>query len=65
MNLSYLYSVKRRERFIVGRLLEGNSWKEVLCDFISYIIEIASGKAVNHEKHHFREMAIWKTGVTL
>lgn len=65
MNLSYLHSVKRWERFIAGRLLEGNSWEEVLRDFISYIIEVASGKEVNHEKHHFREMAIWKTGVTL
>jgi altronate hydrolase len=61
-----LYKTKRHWiDFNAGSLLEGSSWEEVLRDFISYVIEVANGKEVNNEKNHFREMAIWKTGVTL
>ena len=37
----------------------------VLEDFIEYIIKVASGELVNNEKNDFREIAIFKTGVTL
>jgi altronate hydrolase len=37
----------------------------VLQDFIEYIIKVASGELVNNEKNDFREIAIFKTGVTL
>ncbi len=37
----------------------------VLRDFIEYIIKVASGVQVNNEKNDFREIAIFKTGVTL
>ena len=33
--------------------------------FIDYVIEVASGKAVNNEKNGWREIAIFKSGVTL
>ncbi|WP_148629634.1 UxaA family hydrolase [Bacillus sp. E214] len=37
----------------------------VLQDFTEYIIKVASGELVNNEKNDFREIAIFKTGVTL
>lgn len=37
----------------------------VLQDFMEYIIKVASGELVNNEKNDFREIAIFKTGVTL
>jgi altronate hydrolase len=47
-----------------GVLLEEDS-NTVLRDFVQYIIKVASGELVNNEKHDFREIAIFKTGVTL
>ena len=47
-----------------GVLLE-QSADVVLRDFIDYIIKVASGELVNNEKNEFKEIAIFKTGVTL
>lgn len=47
-----------------GVLLE-QSGDVVLRDFIDYIIKVASGERVNNEKNEFKEIAIFKTGVTL
>jgi altronate hydrolase len=52
--------------FNAGTLLEeGVSSEQVLNDFIDYIIRVASGEFVNNEKNDFREIAIFKSGVTL
>lgn len=51
--------------FNAGTLIDGQSQEELLEDFISYVIKIASGEKVNNEKNHFREIGIFKTGVTL
>jgi altronate hydrolase len=51
--------------FNAGTLIEGQSSEELLEDFITYIIKVASGELLNHEKNNFREIAIFKTGVTL
>ncbi|MBO1510172.1 UxaA family hydrolase [Metabacillus bambusae] len=51
--------------FNAGTLIEGQSSVELLEDFITYIIKVASGELLNHEKNNFREIAIFKTGVTL
>ena len=51
--------------FNAGTLLEGKSMDELLEEFVQYIIEVASGKQLNHEKTGFKEIAIFKTGVTL
>lgn len=52
--------------FNAGTLLEDDvSSDAVLRSFIDYIIEVASGEYVNNEKNDFRELAIFKTGVTL
>ncbi|MFF2449212.1 UxaA family hydrolase [Neobacillus sp. NPDC058068] len=49
-----------------GTLLEeGVSSEQVLEDFVDYIVKVASGEFVNNEKNDFREIAIFKTGVTL
>jgi len=51
--------------FNAGSLLEGKSSGEVLREFIDFIIEVTEGKKLNHEKFGFREISIFKSGVTL
>jgi altronate hydrolase len=51
--------------FNAGALLEGKTMEELLEEFIQYLLEVANGKKLNHEESGFREMAIFKTGVTL
>ncbi|WP_010663427.1 UxaA family hydrolase [Marinilabilia salmonicolor] len=51
--------------FNAGPIAEGEPIEEVLENFIPYLIEIVSGKQINNEKYGFREIAIFKTGVTL
>ncbi|USL44355.1 UxaA family hydrolase [Priestia megaterium] len=48
-----------------GVLVEGDTEEATLENFIEYMIGVSSGKLVNNEKNDFREMAIFKTGVTL
>lgn len=50
--------------FNAGVLLEKEA-DSVLREFIDYIIQVASGEWLNNEKNDFRELAIFKTGVTL
>ena len=51
--------------FNAGPIADGQPIEEVLEDFIPYLIEVASGTTLNNEKYGFREIAIFKTGVTL
>uniref|UniRef100_UPI00321697A1 UxaA family hydrolase n=1 Tax=uncultured Draconibacterium sp. TaxID=1573823 RepID=UPI00321697A1 len=51
--------------FNAGALLEGKTMEELLEEFIEFIIDVAGGKQLNHEKSGFKEIAIFKTGVTL
>lgn len=51
--------------FNAGKLVEGVSMETLSEEFTQYVIEVASGKPVNHEKNNFRNIAIWKSGVTL
>ncbi|MDF2615512.1 MAG: altronate hydrolase [Sedimentibacter sp.] len=64
-NSEIYYKKKKWIDFNAGVLVEDKSIEEVLEDFISYIIEVASGRFVNNEKNQFREISIFKTGVTL
>ncbi len=51
--------------FNAGVIVE-NEPMETTCErFIDYIIRVASGELVNNEKKGYREIAIFKTGVTL
>jgi altronate hydrolase len=51
--------------FNAGRLLEDQTMDELLEDFIAFVIEVANGKRLKHEESGFKEIAIFKTGVTL
>jgi altronate hydrolase len=63
---SQLYKLKPHwVDFNAGVLVEGKAVDEVLKDFIHYIIKVASGELVSNEKNEFREISIFKTGVTL
>ncbi len=63
---SDLYNKKKNWiDFNAGSLLEGKTMEELLEEFVRFILEVASGKQLNHEKSGFKEIAIFKTGVTL
>jgi len=51
--------------FNAGELLNGESMSGLLKDFLNYIIKVAEGEQLNHEKTGFKEIAIFKMGVTL
>jgi altronate hydrolase len=51
--------------FNAGTLLEGESMKSLSKRFIQFVTETASGKYVNNEKKNYREISIFKTGITL
>jgi altronate hydrolase len=53
--------------FDAGALLEGTATLDQLADrLFSHILEVASGRELtNNEKNDYREIAIWKEGVTL
>jgi altronate hydrolase len=53
--------------FNAGTLLDGGATFEELTDrLFARILDVASGRELaNNEKHGYREIAIWKDGVTL
>lgn len=51
--------------FNAGSLLQGKTMETLHEEFLQYIIKVANGEFVNHEKKDNREIAIFKTGVTL
>ena len=51
--------------FNAGSLVEDKSLESLTEEFIEYIIKVANGELVNNEKNNFRELAIFKSGVTL
>ena len=51
--------------FNAGSLTQDKSLESLTEEFIEYVIKVASGKLVNNEKNNFRELAIFKSGVTL
>ena len=51
--------------FNAGVILENKTMEETHESFVDYIIKVASGELVNNEKKNYREIAIWKSGVTL
>jgi altronate hydrolase len=53
--------------FNAGALLDGTTTMEQLADdLFRRILDVASGRELtNNEKHGYREIAIWKAGVTL
>lgn len=51
--------------FDAGRLLAGNNLDSLAEELMDYILEVASGKATKAEHMGFKEIAIFKNGVTL
>lgn len=51
--------------FNAGVLLEGEKMDQVCLSFLHYILEVASGKLLNNEQKNYREIAIFKSGITL
>ena len=51
--------------FNAGGLLEGRIMADLLSDFVDLIVDIANGKPTCNERNEFREIAIFKSGVTL
>lgn len=48
-----------------GPLAEDQTFDEALEKFVDKILAVANGEKAHHEKNGFREIAIFKTGVTL
>ena len=52
--------------FNAGAILDGTATLEQLeDDLFTLILDVASGRATNNERNGYREIAIWKAGVTL
>ncbi|MBR1402420.1 MAG: altronate dehydratase [Prevotella sp.] len=51
--------------FNAGELVEGKPMKEVLDKFIDKIIAVANGEKAKNEENGYREISIFKNGVTL
>jgi altronate hydrolase len=60
---------KRKPQWIdfnAGQLLDGREMDILADELLDYVLEVASGRVqTNNEKHGYREIAIWKDGVTL
>ena len=51
--------------FNAGELVNGETMNGLLEQFFEYIINVAGGELLNHEKSGFKEISIFKMGVTL
>lgn len=51
--------------FSAGLLIEGKTMKELVPEFIEKILAVASGEKARNEQNDYREIAIFKNGVTL
>jgi altronate hydrolase len=51
--------------FNAGTMVEDEAPDAACRRFVRYVIAVASGEPVNNEKNSYREIAIFKTGVTL
>jgi altronate hydrolase len=51
--------------FNAGKLVEGTSMEQLMPELFSEVILVSEGKKLKHELTGFREIAIFKTGVTL
>ena len=51
--------------FDAGKLIDGTSMDALLVSFVDTIVEIVNGKPACNEVNDFRELAIFKSGVTL
>jgi len=51
--------------FSAGQLVEGRTMKELVPEFIDKVLSVASGQPARNEENDYREISIFKNGVTL
>ncbi len=51
--------------FNAGQLIQGRTMPEVLAEFIDKVLAVASGEPARNESNGYREISIFKNGVTL
>jgi len=51
--------------FSAGQLIEGRTMQELLPEFIDKVLSVASGEPSRNEENGYREISIFKNGVTL
>ena len=51
--------------FDAGQLIHGKAMPQLLEEFVDTIVAFANGKQTCNERNDFRELAIFKSGVTL
>jgi len=51
--------------FSAGQLVEGRTMSELLPEFIDLVLSVASGRRARNEENGYREISIFKNGVTL
>ena len=51
--------------FSAGQLIEGRTMQELLPEFIDKVLAVASGEQARNEENDYREISIFKNGVTL
>ena len=51
--------------FSAGQLIEGRTMQEIVPEFIDKVLAVASGKPAKNEINDYREISIFKNGVTL
>ena len=51
--------------FSAGQLIEGRTMKELVPEFIDKVLSVASGELARNEENGYREISIFKNGVTL
>ena len=51
--------------FSAGQLIEGRTMQELLPEFIDKVLNVASGEPAKNEENGYREISIFKNGVTL
>jgi altronate hydrolase len=63
---SNLYNRKKNWiDFNAGQLVDGKSMKELVPEFIDKVLSVASGEKTRNEQNGYREISIFKNGVTL
>ncbi|MBQ8455996.1 MAG: altronate dehydratase [Prevotella sp.] len=51
--------------FSAGQLIEGRTMQDLVPEFIDMVLDVASGKHAHNEANGYREISIFKNGVTL
>ena len=51
--------------FSAGQLVEGRTMQELVPEFIDKVLSVASGELAKNEENDYREISIFKNGVTL